>query len=74
MSLQFVFPEFLECPPCLAKPGSPSLCSECLERRELHGVLKMMRLITLPKFAAQAISICKTCTGIPKPHCKEHGR
>lgn len=26
-------PEFVECDECHAKPGSPVLCAECLERR-----------------------------------------
>ena len=25
--------DFEECPECAAKPGSPDLCDECLERR-----------------------------------------
>jgi hypothetical protein len=29
--------EFIECPTCYAKPGSPTLCVECIERRELFA-------------------------------------
>jgi hypothetical protein len=43
VSLANVRPEFVECPTCLAKPGSPALCRECLERRELYGVVEKLR-------------------------------
>jgi hypothetical protein len=33
--VSFIRPEFVECPSCRAKPGSPPLCADCLERREL---------------------------------------
>lgn len=38
--VSFIRPEFVECPTCAAKPGTPTLCPECLERRELHGFWK----------------------------------
>lgn len=43
MSLANVRPEFVECPSCNAKPGSPELCRECVERRELYSVLEELR-------------------------------
>lgn len=77
MSLANVRPEFVECPTCRAKPGSPELCRECLERRELHGVLEELRrmpgLLLLPKIQ-RIITLCPTCKGTPDPECKEHGR
>ncbi|GEL75461.1 hypothetical protein MVI01_72450 [Myxococcus virescens] len=33
----YIRAEFRECPACAAKPGSPALCPECLERRELFA-------------------------------------
>ena len=53
MSLQFTRQgAFVECPSCAAKPGSPQLCRECLERRELHGVVERFRE-TLPALAKE---------------------
>lgn len=43
MSLSHVRPDFVECPVCIEKPGSPALCRECLERRELYGLLDDLR-------------------------------
>ena len=43
MSLSNVRPEFVECSTCRAKPGSPALCRECLERRELYSVVEDLR-------------------------------
>lgn len=43
MTLCFTRPEFITCPTCGAKPGSPQLCRECLERRELLGVVAELR-------------------------------
>lgn len=43
MSLSFTRSEFVECPTCQAKPGSPELCRECLERRELWWVVDEIR-------------------------------
>ena len=60
-TLCFVRTEFHECPVCSAKPGSPDLCRECLERRELYSLLR-------PKM------ICKVCNGTPDMECPEHGR
>ena len=77
MSLAHVRPEFEECPSCRAKPGSPALCRECLERRELFMVVDRLRkypgLMLLPG-VAKLITVCPTCEGTPDPECKEHGR
>ena len=77
MSLAHVRPEFVECAVCIAKPGSPELCRECLERRELFGVLEELRrtptLLLLPK-VQRIITICPECKGERNPECKEHGR
>ena len=35
--------EFRECPTCAAKPGSPDLCRECLERRALIAEVRRLR-------------------------------
>lgn len=32
--------DFMECPTCAAKPGSPTLCDSCLHNRSLIGVLQ----------------------------------
>jgi hypothetical protein len=77
MSLCFVREQFIECPTCRAKPGSPALCPECLERRELWYLLDTLRRLppmTLPDATRRVISICPTCRGTPDPECKEHGR
>jgi hypothetical protein len=60
-TLCFVRPEFHECPICITKPGSPTLCRECLERRELYSLLTSKML-------------CPVCMGILKANCPEHGR
>jgi hypothetical protein len=77
MSLACVRPEFVECPTCKAKLGSPALCRECLERRELFGALEALRrmptLLLLP-WVRRIITLCPTCNGTPDPECKEHGR
>lgn len=77
MSLAYVRPEFVECPSCRVKPGSPVLCRECLERRELLSVLddlrRMPTLLLIPKVQC-IITLCRTCKGTPDPECKEHGR
>lgn len=69
--------EFVECDTCRAKPGSPSLCRECLERRELFFILDRLRkypgLMLLPGMA-KLITVCPTCKGTPNMNCKEHGR
>lgn len=36
----YIRQSFIECPACRVKPGSPDLCVECLERRELFGRAK----------------------------------
>jgi len=56
-----VRPEFHECPTCAAKPGSPDLCRECLERRALYSLLK-------PEM------VCPVCRGGMDCECPEHGR
>jgi hypothetical protein len=69
--------EFIECPTCIAKPGSPTLCRECLERRELFSVIERLRkfpgLMLLPG-VSNLLRVCPTCKGEPNMHCKEHGR
>lgn len=83
MSLQFTRPAFIACPTCTAKPGTPLLCPECLERRELHGLVT----VVLPRLyiteggkgvlafrILAAIQICKVCNGRPNFDCPEHGR
>ncbi len=69
--------EFVECDTCRAKPGSPALCRECVERRELFMVVDQLRkypgLMLLPG-VAKLITVCSTCKGVRNMHCKEHGR
>ncbi len=60
-TLAHVRPKFVECPTCVAKPGSPTLCRECLERRELYSLLSGKH-------------VCRVCQGVPDPECSEHGR
>lgn len=72
MTLMFTRPEFERCPSCAAKPGSPELCRECLERRELHGVVMSFQKVRI--FSFSEFHICKVCNGWPKIECKEHGR
>ena len=73
MSLQFSTLEFRECPTCAAKPGSPSLCKECLERRELiDAILEAKRTGFAARFTQ--FNVCKRCNGVPNPECPEHGR
>ena len=82
MSLQFTRSEFIECPTCRAKGGSPALCRECLERRELHGVVSRLRNppsrlsdIFGKIFPLQEmVSICGHCNGTPNMNCPTHGR
>ena len=75
MSLGFVRPEFVLCPRCAAKPGSPELCRECLERRELHDLTRRIHQSPgLPEFTRRAAGICVFCVGTPHPECPEHGR
>lgn len=38
-------PYFMECPTCRKKPGSPDLCRECIERRNLHNLAGHLGLI-----------------------------
>lgn len=72
MSLQYVAPQFIECPSCAAKPGSPTLCRECLERRELWHLVDRMRRSGRPEFKS-AVQICAYCSGSPRRDCPEHG-
>lgn len=75
MSLCFVREQFIECPTCRAKPGSPALCPECLERRELHTLLTKLRNTPLVShLLVSDLRICQSCRGTPNPECKEHGR
>lgn len=74
MSLQFTRPEFVECPTCRAKPGTPALCRECLERRELYGVLRRLQDWYPNQLLHPFIMVCKNCNGTPNPDCLEHGR
>lgn len=78
MSLQFTRATFVLCPSCAAKPGSPSLCAECLERRELWGVVDRIRsepaehgvILVKPRW----VKLCRICLGVPRADCPEHGR
>lgn len=42
--------EFVECPKCIGRPGSPDLCRECVERRALFEVVgyPIQMLLTCP--------------------------
>ena len=75
MSLCFTRREFVECPACASKPGSPALCRECLERREVMSALETIRKTCLlfPGLRS-SVEICESCGGEPNPECKEHGR
>lgn len=70
MSLQFTTLEFKECPGCAAKSGSPALCKECLERRELIDAVVYARRVG----STVKLVVCKRCKGSPNPECPEHGR
>ncbi len=80
MSLSYlVRPKFVPCPSCAVKPGSPDLCRECLERRELYGAVEKVRAIlgALPASARtyaayEATTICVYC-GTSPIECQEHG-
>lgn len=72
MSLQYVRYEFVLCPTCAAKPGSPALCRECLERRELRWM--HARILSGDVLKAADVRICERCAGTPHPECPEHGR
>lgn len=76
MSLIFTRREFIECPACKAKPGSPALCVECLERRELYEVVESIRdTRVMSSKLADAVSFCKHCKdGNPDLYCPKHGR
>lgn len=77
MSLCFVRPKFVECPTCAAKGGTPALCRECLERREMWYVLDAFRRLPVSIVGRATIenaSICPACHGTPNPECEEHGR
>lgn len=75
MSLCFVREEFVECDECRAKPGSPALCRECLERRELLMVVAELRkMFIVPLSVQEKIRLCMSCRGTPNPECAEHGR
>ena len=41
----FIRESFIECPNCRARPGSPTLCTECLERRELWYLAEKHKLL-----------------------------
>ncbi len=69
MSLCFTRPDFFLCSTCAGKPGSPVLCIECLERRELWSLAERFR-----KKGKKSAQICPSCKGYPHPECKEHGR
>lgn len=58
--------EMEPCPFCKGKTGSYVMCKECLERRELRGVVERAGLL---KF-------CSHCgdQGQPKVDCPRHGR
>lgn len=76
MSLQYTRREFKECPSCAAKPGSPTLCRDCLERRELWEVVDRLRRSSgLRTYTRDLVKFCSVCEG-GRPHtgCPEHGR
>lgn len=66
------FPYIWKCDSCIKKPGSPPLCRECLERRELWRLAYNIR--NDKNFKASDAEICAICQGTPKAGCKEHGR
>ncbi len=74
MSLQFTRPEFYLCPSCSGKPGSPELCVECLERRELHDLVMSFQSIRI--FSFDEFRVCKHCNGDGRQRysCPRHGR
>jgi hypothetical protein len=77
MTLQYVRPKFEECAVCKAKPWAATLCHECLERRELYGMLERVRSLAndhndVP--ILREVILCKVCQGEPRPECPEHGR
>jgi hypothetical protein len=75
MSLQYTREKFVECPTCAAKPGSPPLCRECLERRELWEVAERLRRSHgLRTYIRDLVKLCLFCNGSPNPECPEHGR
>jgi hypothetical protein len=41
--------DFEECDECAAKPGTPTLCAECLWRRATHGLPLRPALRAVPK-------------------------
>lgn len=66
--------DFVECPTCRAKTGSPILCRECLERREFHGVLQQLAELN-SSAVNKIIGRCKHCpNGYPNIECPKHGR
>jgi hypothetical protein len=77
-TLKWVRHEFKECASCAAKSGSPVLCHECLERRELYGLLEELRRLperqVLMSGFRTMLTVCPDCGGEPNPYCKEHGR
>lgn len=78
VSLSCVRPTFVECPTCAAKCGSPTLCRECLERRELHRLVerirRMPRVVSMNRRVIAMVKLCPTCMGTPNANCPEHGR
>lgn len=70
MSLQYTRLEFEECPACAEKPGSPELCAQCLERRELIGAVVEAKRTG----STAALHVCRHCNGAPKVDCPRHGR
>lgn len=77
MSLVYTRRTFVECDSCRAKPGSPALCRECLERREMYSVLEYIRNgnFFLNKRVKLLIKFCEHCKdGMADLYCPEHGR
>lgn len=46
-------PQFIECEPCGAKPGSPYLCASCLHNRDLIERLKKPTLPLVDDFCRE---------------------
>jgi hypothetical protein len=75
MSLIFTRKTFVECPGCAAKGGSPVLCAECLERRELWYLVESLRnMVFVNPTIHKMVEFCKYCSSTPALDCPEHGR
>lgn len=57
-------PNFEECPACRAKPGSPLLCAQCLERRDLYEERDKLRA-RIATSRRRGEKLCKFCGQVP---------